>query len=97
MEEFGQDGQEGVADQREVDREIAVPGAGAVFSYEGIAAPVVTIFDSGPAALDPPEPLLGRMLLGQCAGEGVAGFDSAVFGLGSVKGGVVWVFSHCWA
>ena len=73
-EVIGEQGEEGVAQQREIGEGVWVASARAVFPHEGVSPPVVADFNSAPVPADEFEPLGGSVLVGAGAGEVVATF-----------------------
>ncbi len=55
-EAFGEEREEGVADERQVGRQVGLAGAGTVFAHPGIASPMVADFGSAPMSSDPAQP-----------------------------------------
>ena len=56
----GEEGEQGVAQEREIGEGIGVAGPGAILAPEGIALPVIADFNPGPVPADQPRPLRGR-------------------------------------
>ena len=65
----GEAGEQGAAQQSEVGEGVGVAGAGAVLAPDGVAAPVVADFHTGPVAADEGVPSGGGALAGPLAGE----------------------------
>lgn len=79
-EVVGQEGEQGVANEREVGQEVGFAAAGAVFAQKDIAPPVVADFRAAPVAANEVQPLLRGVLFGRGAGEIVMGFGGGVAG-----------------
>ena len=75
-EVVGEQGEEAVAQQREIGQRVWVASARTVFAHEGISPPVVADFNPAPVAADEFEPLGGIVLVGAGAGEVVTAFGS---------------------
>lgn len=73
---LGQQWEQGAADESHIGQEIGVAGAGAIFAHEGVAAPMIADFHSGPMSANPPQPLPGRVILGRGAGQIVTGLGA---------------------
>lgn len=71
---FGQEGQEGAAEQSQIGQEAGLSAAGAIFPQERVAPPMVAHLDSGPVPPDEPQPLRLAVFVGQGAGKVVAAF-----------------------
>ena len=78
---LGKDWQQRTANQRQIGQEVGIAGAGTIFPHQDVATPMIADFDSAPMAANQPQPLLGLILLGQQAGEVIAGFGGAGTGL----------------
>ena len=78
---FRQEGQQRVADQRQIGQQVGVAAARTVLAHQRIAPPVVADFDPAPVAADEFKPLLVAVFLGWGAGEVVAAFGGGVAGL----------------
>ena len=74
------DPQEHAAHEGEVGQQIGVAGTGAVLAHHRIPPPMVADFHPAPVAADPPQPVLGALVLGRQAAEVVAGFGGGVAG-----------------
>ncbi len=72
-EAFGEEREEGVADERQVGRQVGLAGAGTVFAHLGIASPMVADFGSAPMSSDPVQPFLERIPIRWRAGEVATG------------------------
>lgn len=78
---FGQEGQEGVADQGDVGEEVWVAAAGTILTQEGVAAPVVADFDSAPVAANEFEPVFIAVCVGRATGKVIAALGAGLAGL----------------
>jgi len=80
-EVLGEQGEQGAAQQSEVGEGVGIAGAGSILAPEDVALPVIADFDAGPMAADKRLPLGWGALVGFCAGEIKAGFESGFGGL----------------
>lgn len=73
LEVFGKQVKQGTANESQVGQQRGVTGAGAIFTHQDIASPVIADFHPAPVSSDQGQPLLGLIMLGGHTGEVVTG------------------------